>query len=149
MNETVEATAGMENNVALAERLRPLLGHLVLLLRRSTIGTPASTAQITALALLLDGPRRMHELSIDAAVTGPSMTVLVDRLEAQEWVQRLPDPADRRVVLVQLLPEGRRIVLETQAIRTALLADRLSRLSDADRATIVAALPALTALVDR
>ena len=32
---------------------------------------------------------------------------LIDRLEAQELVQREPDPADGRVVLVRILPRGR------------------------------------------
>jgi DNA-binding MarR family transcriptional regulator len=38
------------------------------------------------------------------------MTNRVDRLEARGFVERLPDPADRRGVLVRLTPEGRKAV---------------------------------------
>ena len=36
------------------------------------------------------------------------MVDLVDRLEASGWVQRRPDPDDRRARLVDLTPKGRK-----------------------------------------
>lgn len=53
-------------------------------------------------------------------VTSGTMTNRVDRLAARGLVRRQPDPADRRGVLVQLLPAGRMIV-------DAALADLLAR----------------------
>lgn len=43
-------------------------------------------------------------------VTSGTMTNRVDRLERQGWVERHPDPADRRGVLVRLSPSGRDVV---------------------------------------
>ena len=61
------------------------------------------------------------------------MTNRVDRLAARGYVERLPDPADRRGVLVRLTPEGKAAVdgafEELLAAEQALLAD----LPDRDR----------------
>jgi DNA-binding MarR family transcriptional regulator len=41
------------------------------------------------------------------------MTKIVDRLQRSGLVERAPDPADRRGVLVQLTPLGQRIANDT------------------------------------
>jgi len=43
-------------------------------------------------------------------LSSAAMTNRVDRLEAAGLVERRPDPADRRGVLVALTPDGRRVV---------------------------------------
>lgn len=46
----------------------------------------------------------------ETLVTSGTMTNRVDRLTARGFVERLPDPNDRRGVLVRLTPEGREAV---------------------------------------
>ena len=46
----------------------------------------------------------------ETLVTSGTMTNRVDRLVARRLVERLPDPSDRRGVLVRLTPAGRRTV---------------------------------------
>jgi DNA-binding MarR family transcriptional regulator len=46
----------------------------------------------------------------ETLVTSGTMTNRVDRLTARGFVERLPDPNDRRGVLVRLTPEGRAAV---------------------------------------
>lgn len=46
----------------------------------------------------------------ETLVTSGTMTNRVDRLAARGFVERLPDPHDRRGVLVRLTPEGRTAV---------------------------------------
>jgi DNA-binding MarR family transcriptional regulator len=46
----------------------------------------------------------------ETLVTSGTMTNRVDRLAARGFVERLPDPHDRRGVLVRLTPEGRQAV---------------------------------------
>jgi DNA-binding MarR family transcriptional regulator len=51
---------------------------------------------------------RLTELAERADMTHQSMSELVASLERNGWVERRPDPSDRRARLVCLTPEGRR-----------------------------------------
>lgn len=63
----------------------------------------------------------------ETLVTSGTMTNRVDRLVSRGYVERYPDPADRRGVIVRLTPEGKEAVdaafEELLAAETALLAD--------------------------
>ncbi len=69
----------------------------------------------------------------ETLVTSGTMTNRVDRLEARGLVERLPDPHDRRGVLVRLSPDGRTTV--DGALEGLLRRERdlLAGLSAADR----------------
>lgn len=72
----------------------------------------------------------------ETMVTSGTMTNRVDRLSGKALVERLPDPADRRGVLVRLTPEGRRRV---DAALAGLLAQErllLATLSHTDQAAL-------------
>ena len=47
--------------------------------------------------------------------TTGGMTLTLDRLESNGLIRRLPDPADRRRVIVALSPEGRRLATRVHA----------------------------------
>jgi DNA-binding MarR family transcriptional regulator len=49
-------------------------------------------------------------LSAEALISTAGMTNRLDRLEGAGLVRRLPDPADRRGILVELTEEGRELV---------------------------------------
>jgi DNA-binding MarR family transcriptional regulator len=49
-------------------------------------------------------------LSVEALISTAGMTNRLDRLEAAGLVRRLPDPGDRRGILVELTEEGRELV---------------------------------------
>ena len=49
-------------------------------------------------------------LSKKMLVSGGNMTVVVDNLEREGLVERLPDPADRRCINVRLTDEGQRYI---------------------------------------
>ncbi|WP_181312522.1 MarR family winged helix-turn-helix transcriptional regulator [Nocardioides campestrisoli] len=72
----------------------------------------------------------------ETLVTSGTMTNRVDRLTGRGFVERLPDPHDRRGVLVRLTPEGKVAVdgafEALLAAESALLAD----LPDHDRAQL-------------
>jgi DNA-binding MarR family transcriptional regulator len=72
----------------------------------------------------------------ETMVTSGTMTNRVDRLTTKGLVARLPDPADRRGVLVRLTPEGRARV--DAALAGLLDQERLllRELSEVDRTTL-------------
>ena len=78
-------------------------------------------------------------------VTSGTMTNRVDRLTERGYVERSPDPSDRRGVLVRLTPAGRRAVDE--AFESLLGSERelLSELSESDRRDLAELLRRLSA----
>jgi DNA-binding MarR family transcriptional regulator len=62
---------------------------------------------------------RLTDLAERAMLTKQSMQYLVDDLERLGYVERVPDPADRRAKLVRLTPRGRE---STQAARESMAA---------------------------
>src|SRR5919107_937174 len=81
----------------------------------------------------------------ETLVTSGTMTNRVDRLAARGLVERLPDPHDRRGVLVRLTPEGKATV--DHAFEQLLEAERtfLAGLPDRDRARLAGLLRTLLA----
>ena len=63
----------------------------------------------------LEGPTPMGRIGDLLCVDGSTVTWIVDRLEEKGLVERQPDPKDRRVRLVALTDEGRRIRDEIRA----------------------------------
>ena len=58
---------------------------------------------------------------------------IIDRLEEKSWIERRPDPADRRVNRIYLTALGERIHAAITPIAEATVHDALSGLSRADR----------------
>jgi DNA-binding MarR family transcriptional regulator len=54
-----------------------------------------------------DGQLPLGQLAAKLACVKSNATQLVDRLEAEKLVRRLPDPEDRRSIRAELTPEGR------------------------------------------
>jgi DNA-binding MarR family transcriptional regulator len=73
---------------------------------------------------------------------------MVKRLLAQGYIERNRDEVDWRTVWVKPTESGRLAVNVFQQARLASLQRRLERLSDTERSTLMAALPALQHLVE-
>lgn len=61
-------------------------------------------------ALLHKGPLPVKALGEKVLLTSGSMTAAIDRLERRGWVERRDDPDDRRIRIVRLTPEGRKVI---------------------------------------
>jgi DNA-binding MarR family transcriptional regulator len=94
------------------------------------------------------GPQRLTALAAGEQVTQPAMTQIVTKLEYEGLVERRRDPSDNRAVLVHITAAGAAIVEGRRADRIAHLTELTGRLTPAEWAPIVAALPALRRLVD-
>lgn len=87
-----------------------------------------SAAVITLLGRY--GDMRMSKLAellaVDMSVTSRHVTHVVER----GWIERFPDPADKRSRILRLTPEGRQLLAELSRRTTHLLADRLGDWSE-------------------
>lgn len=76
-----------------------------------------------------EGPIRLTTLAAKEAVSQPSMTQLVQRLERLGFVTRLPDPDDGRASLVGVTPQGQTMLDERKRIRRARLTALMTTLT--------------------
>jgi DNA-binding MarR family transcriptional regulator len=146
-----EAATELAELVELAElagRLRVATGLLVRRLRQHDPGH-LSPAKLSALLTIeAGGPIRSGDLAARENVAAPTMTRLIGVLAEAGLVTRGPDPSDARGSLVTLAPAGTAALEAVRRERTSVLVARLRRLSDEQRAALVAALPALEALLE-
>lgn len=92
------------------------------------------------------GPLTLGALAEREAVAPPSITKVVAKLEAEQWVQRTSDSTDRRVSHVQTTPAGEAFIAEDRRRRTAWLAAQVADLSDGERRRLAEALDVLDKL---
>jgi DNA-binding MarR family transcriptional regulator len=96
-----------------------------------------SESDVEALSVLLDtGAATAGRLSELMGLTSGAVTRVVDRLEQAGYVRRVPDPADRRRVIVELIPEKMAAVQATMAQFGEKSASEMGRYSDAELAVI-------------
>lgn len=115
---------------------------------RDVVELRATPGQLTLLGILVEHGRcTMQELAEHLAVAPSTATAMVKRLLAQGYIERNHDEMDWRTVWVKATEAGCRAVAVFEYARLTTLQRRLECLSDAERASIIAALPALHHLV--
>jgi DNA-binding MarR family transcriptional regulator len=96
-----------------------------------------SESDVEALEVLIDsGAATAGRLSELMGLTSGAVTRVIDRLEQAGYVRRIPDPADRRRVIVELVPEKMSAVEATMARFGEKSASELDRYSEAELAVI-------------
>jgi DNA-binding MarR family transcriptional regulator len=119
----------------LAHGLRPSVMRLARRLRQmrdDSVGLNSN--QLSAMSVLLNsGDLLMGELAAAEKMQPPSMTRIINGLEARGFVARRPHPDDRRQCLVTLSDEGRKILLANRRRRDEWLAIRIAQLAPAER----------------
>src|SRR6478752_9220131 len=154
VDELVEAWARERQDLDLApvavfSRISRLARHLDLARREAFTAQGIEPWEFDVLAALrrAGAPYELSpgRLLRETLVTSGTMTNRVDRLTARGLVERLPDPNDRRGVLVRLTPEGKATV---DGAFTALIEAEqtfLADLPDKDRTRLAALLRTLLA----
>ena len=114
-------------------------------IRDDLSGFDMTMPQIRTLYFLSRGPQRMKDISDHLMRGMPSATSMIDRLVKKGYVERVPDPSDRRVVLCRITDSGREMLdrfsqmgaVRFEAIGGSLTDDELDKIA-----------PALDLLVD-
>jgi DNA-binding MarR family transcriptional regulator len=88
------------------------------------------------------------DLAVLEAVAQPSMTALVDTLERAGLVQRRPDPADQRAVLVAATREGEGYIRARSRMWGETLKALIEKLPEDELEKLVAATGALFHLLE-
>ncbi|HWZ19355.1 MAG TPA: MarR family transcriptional regulator [Ktedonobacteraceae bacterium] len=115
---------------------------------RHVVELRATPGQLSLLQVLVEHKRcTMLEIAEYLAVAPSTATAMVKRLLAQGYIDRSHDNVNWRTVWVTPTELGRQAVAVFQQARLISLKSRLERLSEADRLSILAALPALQLLV--
>ena len=118
-----------------------------LFLTRTTVCV--SRTEVGVLRNLRAGPWRITELAAEERVTQPAITLLVNRLAARGWVERVPDPSDGRAVLVSLTPVGEGVFEQLRSEYRALLHEEMAMLDDSEVETLAEAVEILDKVIER
>lgn len=92
------------------------------------------TARMEALSTIDRSPEPSAQIAIAKriGIEGPTLTRMLDTLEAEGLVVRRADPNDRRTKLIELTDEGRSALAEIMAVAHGFRTSVLKGLSDAE-----------------
>ena len=132
---------------SIADRLHSAAIHLLRRVRRTDPETGVSAAQLSALSVLMGGPRTLSELAAAEQVQPPTMSRLVTEMQRLGLVRRSRDRGDARVVWVHWPRRGQSVLRRGRELRIATLERRLRTLALEEQRTLGDALDILDAVI--
>ena len=114
-----------------ANRLHSAAIHLMRRARRTDPLTGVSPAQLSALSVLMSGPKTLGDLAAAEQVRPPTMSRLVSEMERAGVARKVTDRDDARVIRVHATPKGLRALSRGRAMRIEAIERLMSEL-DAD-----------------
>ncbi|MEU9086434.1 MarR family transcriptional regulator [Streptomyces sp. NPDC048357] len=132
----------------LAEQLLRLTRRLHRIQKRhmEPLGITPAQSRLLRLVSHYEGeqPPRMADLAARLEVVPRAVTTLVDGLEAADCVRRAPDPANRRVIRIELTDTGRATLRRLRNARTDAAEEILAPLTADQRDVLGGLLNALS-----
>jgi DNA-binding MarR family transcriptional regulator len=98
--------------------------------------------------VLRDGERTAGALAEAANCNPASTTAMLDQLELAGVIERRRDARDRRVCLVALTADGRRLVEEKRACSQRIWQDRFAGTAESDLEAAARAIRTIAAMLD-
>jgi DNA-binding MarR family transcriptional regulator len=145
----LSSALGMDTAERMAGRLFSLAPRLVEILDLGAREYGMSYARGRVVAALHSlGPVQMHTLSKAVGVRPRTITDFVDALEADGWVERHPDPGDRRATRVALTPAGQTAFVSLLDGYRGLARDLVSGIPEADLRQAVSVIEHISARLD-
>ncbi len=83
--------------------------------------------------LLKAGSMPLKRISEELMVTGANITCVVDNLEKEGLVKRVPSKEDRRIIMAELTPKGKQKIDKIHPAYVKNMLDVASKLSDAEQ----------------
>jgi len=107
--------------------------------RRTDALTGVPAAQLSALSVLMGGPRTLGEMAAAEQVKPPTMSKLVSEMESVGLVHRSGDVDDARIVRLEMTPKGKRVLTKGRDLRIAEIERRIRSLPADDAGTVLEA----------
>jgi DNA-binding MarR family transcriptional regulator len=120
----------------LADRLHSAAIHLLRRARRGDPLTGATPAQLSALSVLMSGPKTLGDLAAAEQVRAPTISRLAAEMERIGLIRRRGDANDARVVRVEMSAKGRRVLAKGRELRIADIEARVRRLDPSELDTL-------------
>jgi DNA-binding MarR family transcriptional regulator len=128
------ASRGRKRDVA--DRLHSAAIHLLRRARRTDPLTGVSPAQLSALSVLMSGPKTLGDLAAAEQVRPPTMSRLVSEMERAGVARKVTDREDARVIRVHATPKGLRALSRGRAMRIEAIERLLSELDPNEIGTV-------------
>ena len=124
-------TRAIRREREVADRLHSAAIHLLRRARRTDPLTGVSPAQLSALSVLMSGPKTLGDLAAAEQVRPPTMSRLVSHMERAGVARKVTDRDDARVIRVHATPKGLRALSRGRSMRIEAIERLMSEL-DAD-----------------
>lgn len=147
----VKQVFDVEESVDEVARLRAAVGMLSRRLRSTSAASGLTPTQRSVLfeVVRAGGPVRIGDLAARLALNPTLLSRVIGHLVGEGLAVRAAEASDRRAATVTATAKGRRLHQRARSERNDVLARGLAELSDDQRRTVLAALPALEALAER
>lgn len=103
-------------------------------LRRANV--PLLPPQLGALTLLAENSYNLSELAEQHDVSLPTMSSTISKLVSNGWVKRQRLEADRRVVMLSITPDGRKLIEEIGQLLVNRVTSHLSEIPNEELNTL-------------
>jgi DNA-binding MarR family transcriptional regulator len=134
----------------LADRLHSTAIHLLRQVRVQDAATGIAPARLSALSVLVfGGATSLNALARAEQVRPPTMSRIVDALQAEGLVRRTTNVNDRRAVVIEATEKGTAILRQGRKRRVTFLTRHLSRLNEAELKQIENAVKAIQKAMSR
>jgi DNA-binding MarR family transcriptional regulator len=134
----------------LAARWHSMAIHLLRAVRREDAQAGLTGPRLSALSVIVfGGPVTLSGLAAAEQVRPPTMTRLVDALEAEGLVRRVPDKADRRRIRLRATARGRAMLLAGRERRVSRIAVPMAALPAEDRRILDRAATIMAGVIGR
>ena len=127
----------------LADRLHLAALHLMRGIRQADRRLGVGPARLSALSVLLSGPKTLTELAEAEQVSGATMSRIAAGLIGTGLARRVPNPDDGRSARLEMTVAGRRLIAQGRRARVARLEAALRRMDARDRHALENAIDAL------
>jgi DNA-binding MarR family transcriptional regulator len=128
----------------LADHLHSTAIRLLRLVRVQDTATGIAPARLSALSVIVfGGPVSLRALAQAEQVKPPTMSRIVDALEADGLARRRVDQQDRRALLIEATEKGAAMLKQGRKRRVKFLASYLSRLDNSKLSDIERAVQAV------